>query len=504
MKNMKEKNNNEEGKNVAAYDREVARCNKVVALCHTIEIAVISIAYFVEFIKGARTISYVLLTILIGIFAPVLEWIFYSKKKDATAVKHCAGYGFAVFYIFIMFTTNNLFAFVYAIPMIIAISVYNDFKYSIPVNVGVVIVNCIQAAWFFKLGLYTVDSLAGLEIQVLVMVIIACYSIYTSRALEINKKEKVLQIEEQGSKTENLLNKTMNISEQISARIDTISSKISDLDEAVNATREAMQDVTEGSGDTAEAVQKQLEMTENIQKRVNDVKNGADQIISNVSSAKDAVFAGNENLNTLMQQVNHSVESGKTVTAQLSDLKAIMANMNSVVDIITNITSQTSLLALNASIEAARAGEAGKGFAVVASEISKMANETQDATVKITDMIGSVSEAINKVVDVTTQMVNDIDGQHDSAAKTEESFKNIERNSADIEDNSRYLSEIIEHLSSANSKIIDSISTISAISEEVSAHANNTYSISEKNSQVVGEVVAISTELKNLTAQLNA
>ena len=87
-----------------------------------------------------------------------------------------------------------------------------------------------------------------------------------------------------------------------------------------------MQDVTEGSGDTAEAVQKQLEMTEDIQKRVNDVKNGADRIISNVSSAKEAVAAGNENLNTLMQQVNHSVESGKTVTAQLSDLKAITEN----------------------------------------------------------------------------------------------------------------------------------------------------------------------------------
>ena len=99
---MKETEDNVEGKILSTYDREAARCNKVVALCHTIEIAVISIAYFMEFVKGARTISYVLLTILIGISAPVLEWIFYGKKKDTTAVKHCAGYGFAIFYIFII------------------------------------------------------------------------------------------------------------------------------------------------------------------------------------------------------------------------------------------------------------------------------------------------------------------------------------------------------------------------------------------------------------------
>ena len=80
MKNMKEKNNNEEGKNVAAYDREVARCNKVVALCHTIEIAVISIAYFVEFIKGARTISYVLLTIYIYFHPFLLFCLGYAQN----------------------------------------------------------------------------------------------------------------------------------------------------------------------------------------------------------------------------------------------------------------------------------------------------------------------------------------------------------------------------------------------------------------------------------------
>ena len=81
-KNMKEKEDNKEGKAVAAYDREAARCNKVVALCHSIEIAIISIAYFMEFVKGARTLSYVLLTILIHkYFLKIFQMLRKSQKK---------------------------------------------------------------------------------------------------------------------------------------------------------------------------------------------------------------------------------------------------------------------------------------------------------------------------------------------------------------------------------------------------------------------------------------
>lgn len=79
--------------------------------------------------------------------------------------------------------------------------------------------------------------------------------------------------------------------------------------------------------------------------------------------------------------------------------------MNSIVEIISNIASQTSLLALNASIEAARAGEAGRGFSVVASEISTMANQTTDATQEITDLIGNVSSAVTSVVEVVKDMI---------------------------------------------------------------------------------------------------
>lgn len=67
---------------------EMARCNKVGIVCHTIVSVAIGIAYLAEFAKGSRTLLYVLLTIVIGIASPVAEWIVYKKDKNSTHIKH--------------------------------------------------------------------------------------------------------------------------------------------------------------------------------------------------------------------------------------------------------------------------------------------------------------------------------------------------------------------------------------------------------------------------------
>lgn len=483
---------------------EMAKCNQFAMICHFVLSFIISAAYFLEFVKGARTLIYVMLTVVIAMIPPILEILFYQNKKDTTMIKHLIAYGYAALYIFVMFTTNNYLTFVYVLPMLVVITVYNDFKYSLPIGIGAIIVNVGQLGMFFSKGIYTLQNSAAIEIQIFVMVLICAFQLYASRLTGKLSVIKMQQLHDQNQKTETILNNTMKISEQMVSQILEASQKVSVLGESMAAMKEAMEEVNSGSNDTAEAVQNQLNQTESIQVMVQNVEAGAKEVIDSMNDNRKAIEQGNKNVELLVSQVNKSVESGEYVTKELSKLDEYMSQMNSIVDIINGIASQTSLLALNASIEAARAGEAGKGFAVVASEISQMAQQTQDSTVRIADLIKNVSEAISSVIKVSTEMIEMIEGQKETTEKTSQSFDVIERNSENVFKNSSGLADYVTRLSEANKGIVDSISTISAISEEVAAHASDTQESSETNNNIVGELVAMTDKLEQLAHQLNS
>lgn len=490
------------GINPKEKDYELARENTVAMNCHFLVCGIISIAYFVEFLKGDRTLLYVLATIILAMGPVVGEIICYKKQHDTKMIKHFVGIGYAILYTFVMFTTNNHFTFVYVIPMLIAITVYNDFKYSLPIEVGVVIVNVIQLALFFKRGIYTKADMASVEIQFFVIVLICGIQLYVSIVAEKLNQKKLAELKAEHEKTEELLTRIMDTSDKMTQQITESAQKTASLGESMQAMKESMEEVNSGSNDTAEAVQSQLNQTEEIQAMVEQVEKGTENIIDSMNQNKEAIAQGNANVGILVKQAEETVESGKKVTEELSQLDTYMSQMNSILDIINSITSQTSLLALNASIEAARAGEAGRGFAVVASEISQMAQQTKDSTVQISQLIENVSNAIQMVVEVSGSMISMIESQNETTEKTAESFTVIEKNSDNVYGHSNELAAYVTKLADANKKIIDSISTISAISEEVAAHASDTLSATESNNVIVEELAALSGQLETLAQEL--
>ena len=479
-----------------------ARINKPVMMCYLVLGIVIGIAYIGEVFKGNRSLLYSGFVAAVAIIPSVVTALIYIKDKGSFLIKHISCIGFAVLYSLVMLTTDNPFVFVEVLPMIMVVTLYNDIRLSVLTDFGVLVLNIAQVALFFKNGLYTMENNTQVEIQILSIIVICVFSVYTTMVSNTNSKLELKNMEEQKVLVEKMFEKTRNAAGQMAANIDDINDRASQLKQAMQETQQNMNEINIGSTDTAQAVQNQLEQTENIKKRIENVAEGSGAIIESIKNTKNAIDEGSEHIENLVKNVDAAVDSGALVNKELSELDKYMSQMNSIIDIINEITSQTSLLALNASIEAARAGEAGKGFAVVATEISHMADQTQNATVEITELIKNVSDAIVKVIDVSENMIDMIKGQKDVTGAAADSFKIIDDNSENVYVNSEKLSDSVKELEEANRQIIESISTISAISEEVAAHVNRTSETSNHNVELVEGVNNIAVNLGSLADEL--
>jgi len=316
----------------------------------------------------------------------------------------------------------------------------------------------------------------------------AVFICLATKTLEKVNTYKLSELDKEKEIVSNLLNSVMAISGQMSEGIVDVTEHMQELGDAVSETRNAMQEVSEGTSDTAESIQNQLSKTEEIQNYIEQMAKVVESIADSMAQAKQNVGSGRENIDMLLKQMSASERVGKEAVEDMKVLEEYTQNMQSIIDLITSVASQTSLLSLNASIEAARAGEAGRGFAVVATEISNLANKTQDATVKITEVIQNVSSKLQIAVEAVGQLMDSNRRQSESAVQASDSFGMIAESTNRVNEQSTYLSDAVSRLSEANSGIVESIQTISAIVQEVTAHSQETDTVSDRNTGIVQEV----------------
>lgn len=469
-----------------------AYVNRTALILFTVLTGIISVAYIVQFIKGEAGWGLFLPIEIFDLIPMILGWIVYKANNDSTLIKHIIAVGYGLFYLILcLISTNTILVFVYALPTVIMVSMFNDFKLSISCGVGVSIIAIIHAVKFASMRNWEGGAVADLEIEVLIMILCSIFSIVVNKVITVINDEQMDEIHEAGDRTHHMLDEIMEVSGGIIDDVAIVSEKMTTLAASSEETLAAMQEIETGTGETADSVQNQLHKTEEIQEQIDQVIVATDNIGENVTVTDDACREGQANIDKLMRQVQKSETAGTEVMKEVDELKDATTKMQSIVELIQNVASQTSLLALNASIEAARAGEAGRGFAVVATEISNLSGQTQEATENISALIANISDEMTGVVDALDSLIEGNRLQNESAHITQGSFEKIVDSITSIRENSVNLSDIVSNLANANQEIVESVQTISAITEEVSAHSNGTCQTTEHNERVVEDVLVI-------------
>lgn len=481
---------------------ELAGANKLMLTCFSILVAVLDVAYLLEVIKGARTIGYYIVFLILSLTPLVVSILGYKKSPDWKHLKLVSVFGYLVFYAFVIFTSTTDVGFVYIMPMFVIVAIYIDQFVAVGCGIMAIILNIVQAIWQNSQPELESIDMATIEIRVASLFLCTLFIVFVTSYLKKTSENKVFVVNSAKESSDELLNKVMTVSDGMVALISEANGKMGELHESLEKTMNSMEEVTAGTGDTVNAIQEQLERTEQIQNHINAVESVSKNVCSYMNNARTEIEVSNKNIGMLIEQVGKTNEASVRVEQELEKLNSLAAQMGTIINVIEGVTEQTSLLALNASIEAARAGEVGKGFAVVASEISTLAGQTSSATIEITDIINNIAAELKIVVNVITELEKSNKVQGEKAQETATRFRGIERVSADIDVQARELVTAVDKLAEANAGIVSNIQTISAISEEVTAHSNETFASSEENDKTATEVVRIVNDLNELAQKL--
>ena len=139
-------------------------------------------------------------------------------------------------------------------------------------------------------------------------------------------------------------------------------------------------------------------------------------------------------------------QSQSQLVNEMTDMNHDIQNIGKIVQLIKDISEQTNLLALNASIEAARAGEAGHGFAIVAEEVRSLAEQSNQSTKNIRDIIEVIRKKSEQMVESVTT----------SYAKSQQQTEVLDQAISTSNEISQIVEQFVESIQSIESAV-DSI-----------------------------------------------
>jgi len=246
---------------------------------------------------------------------------------------------------------------------------------------------------------------------------------------------------------------------------------------------------------TAANVAKQHLATAQVASAIDEMTSSINDVSHNTAQACNAADQSTNLVTTSVSSVNDTIEQIIQLSAGIDHSKALIdqvqtgtADIVNILVVIKGIANQTNLLALNAAIEAARAGEQGRGFAVVADEVRKLAQNTQNSTVEIENMIQSLEGKVNAATDSMEQgttLAKDI------VNKTHEVTGSLSEVEASV-----------NKISEMNIQIATAAQQQSIMATDISQQSTEINDISLETGESAKEISAASDELATLAAEL--
>jgi len=283
--------------------------------------------------------------------------------------------------------------------------------------------------------------------------------------------------------------------------VDNLNTTVNHIRESALSQAAASQELAAITEQTGRNVIEQHEATDQVATAINEMSATIHEVSDSTQSAADEAKTAKDQVRDSNIIVQQSQKEAQKLSEQMNftmekiqNLVEGATNIGGILDVIKGIADQTNLLALNAAIEAARAGEQGRGFAVVADEVRSLAQNTQDSAGEIETMILNLQNEAEESINAMKIGVHDTESMFSQSREIEKAFGEISNSVDKIFDMTTQIASASEEQSAVAEQINASVSEISSKAEETGEGSRQISTASE-------ELARLSTELEDLVRQ---
>lgn len=298
--------------------------------------------------------------------------------------------------------------------------------------------------------------------------------------------------------------------EQLSQASGKIKIQSDDLNMIANRSAQASQEVIQTIKSIADGASEQALNSGNAKAVFDDLvskfhmtKERFSDVIQVTGKTRKASEDAKTTVDSLMAATKDSLVLSHQIYDRIQNLAKKSQEITHITALIKGISEQTNLLSLNAAIEAARAQGYGSSFGVIADEIRKLSVQSQVSVRNITGIIQGVIQETSEIEKMLSAGTGIYEKQETTVSDTSVIFNNI------ITDMDTVLYEIesvfgmIDNLDELQDNAADSMTNITAISQESAAATEEVLSSSEEQSETVNQLLFMSEELKKIISQMH-